>query len=110
MEKEVGSIAPGKLANFTILADNPVTCDPMKIKDIAIWGTVDEGRLLPVKRAAAGQASLGPVLNERAVADLSAVAQHSASAEGAEHGHGDVCTVARVLEAVVSASMAAGRR
>jgi len=51
LEKEVGSIEPGKLANFTILADNPVTCDPMKIKDIAVWGTVHEGRVLPVNVA-----------------------------------------------------------
>ncbi len=55
MEKDVGSIVPGKLANFTILADNPVTIDPMKIKDIAVWGTVQEGRVLPVNRAAAGR-------------------------------------------------------
>jgi predicted amidohydrolase YtcJ len=48
LEKDVGSIVPGKLANFTILGDNPVTCDPMKIKDIAVWGTVQEGRVLPV--------------------------------------------------------------
>jgi predicted amidohydrolase YtcJ len=48
MEKEVGSIVPGKLANFTILAENPVTSDPMKIKDIRVWGTVHEGRVLPV--------------------------------------------------------------
>lgn len=48
LEKEVGSIETGKLANFTILSENPVTCDPMKIKDINIWGTVHEGRLLPV--------------------------------------------------------------
>lgn len=37
----------GKLANFTILADNPVTCDPMKIKNIAVWGTIMEGRVQP---------------------------------------------------------------
>ncbi len=49
MEKDVGSIVPGKLANFTILADNPVTIDPLKIKDIAVWGTVQEGRVLPVR-------------------------------------------------------------
>ena len=53
LEKEVGSIEPGKLANFTILADNPVTSDPMKIKDIAVWGTVLEGRILPVAPASA---------------------------------------------------------
>ncbi len=28
MEKEIGSIVTGKLANFTILGDSPVTCDP----------------------------------------------------------------------------------
>ncbi len=55
MEKDVGSIEPGKFANFTILADNPLTIDPMKIKDIAIWGTVQEGRVLPIKRTEAEQ-------------------------------------------------------
>jgi hypothetical protein len=59
MEKEVGSIVPGKLANFTILADNPVTIDPMKIKDIKVWGTVQEGRVLPVRRGGSPQASAG---------------------------------------------------
>lgn len=53
MEKEVGSIVPGKLANFTILADNPVTCDAAKIKDIAVWGTVHEGRVQPVRKTGA---------------------------------------------------------
>lgn len=52
LEKDVGSIEPGKLANFTILADNPVTVDPMKIKDIEVWGTVQEGRVLPVAKLA----------------------------------------------------------
>ncbi|MFO0912567.1 MAG: amidohydrolase [Pirellulales bacterium] len=50
MEQEVGSISPGKLANFTLLNDNPVTCDPMKIRDIGVWGTVHEGRVLPVRK------------------------------------------------------------
>ncbi len=50
MENEVGSIEPGKLANFTILGDNPVTCEPLQIKDIEVWGTVSEGRILPVKK------------------------------------------------------------
>jgi len=59
MEKEVGSIVPGKLANFTILADNPLSVDPMKIKDIRVWGTVHEGRVLPVKRGVAAQAGVG---------------------------------------------------
>ena len=50
MENEVGSIIPGKLANFTILAENPVTCDAAKIKDIAVIGTIHEGHVFPVKR------------------------------------------------------------
>lgn len=108
LETQVGSVVPGKLANFTILADNPVTCDPVKIKDIAIWGTVDEGRLLPVKRAAAGQASLGPVFNERALAATADLARHEESA-GAGHAHSDACSAARALEAAVSASMTGGR-
>jgi predicted amidohydrolase YtcJ len=58
MEKEVGSIVPGKLANFTILADNPLTVDPMKIKDIRVWGTVHEGRVLPTKRGADARAAV----------------------------------------------------
>jgi len=44
MEDQMGSIEMGKLANFTILSDNPITCDPMKIKDIEVWGTVVEGK------------------------------------------------------------------
>jgi len=48
----------GKLANFTILADNPLTVDPMKIKDIRVWGTVHEGRVIPVKRGSTSQAKV----------------------------------------------------
>jgi hypothetical protein len=59
LEKDVGSIEPGKLANFTVLADNPVTVDPMKIKDIQVWGTVQEGRVLPVTTPAAPTAGSG---------------------------------------------------
>ena len=108
LEKDTGSIVPGKLANFTILADNPVTCDPVKIKDIAVWGTVNEGRLLPVTHAAAGQPPLGPVLDDRMLTATVDLARHDGSA-GAGHSRGDACSAARALEAAVSASMA-GRR
>jgi predicted amidohydrolase YtcJ len=60
MENEVGSIVPGKLANFTVLSDNPVTVAPAKIKDIAVWGTVQEGRKLPVQHPNPTAAALGP--------------------------------------------------
>ncbi|HEX4712957.1 amidohydrolase [Phenylobacterium sp.] len=38
-----GSIAPGKLADFVVLADDPHTVDPDRIKDIRILRTVTGG-------------------------------------------------------------------
>ena len=49
MEDQFGSIEPGKLANLTILEDDPLTVDQRKIKDIKVWGTIVEGDILPVK-------------------------------------------------------------
>lgn len=43
-ENELGSITPGKIANFTVLAQDPLATDPMKLKDVPIWGTVFEGK------------------------------------------------------------------
>ncbi|MDH3643862.1 MAG: amidohydrolase [Gammaproteobacteria bacterium] len=48
LEDEVGSITPGKRANFTILEADPFAIDPMLLKDIGVWGTVLEGKLQPV--------------------------------------------------------------
>lgn len=62
LEKEIGSIVPGKLANFTILADNPVTCAAENIKDIAVIGTMHEGRHFPAKPV--GTKSVGISLPE----------------------------------------------
>jgi hypothetical protein len=39
-----GSIAPGKLADFAVLSDDPHSVDPGKIKDIRIVRTVTGGR------------------------------------------------------------------
>ena len=44
IESEYGSITPGKYANMTILSDNPLTINPLKIKDINIIGTIEEGK------------------------------------------------------------------
>jgi len=57
LDHDVGSIVPGKLANFTILGDNPVTIDPMQIRNIKVWGTVQEGRVLPVNQVAKSASS-----------------------------------------------------
>ncbi|WP_305985149.1 amidohydrolase [Roseibium sp. MMSF_3544] len=48
LEDEIGSIAPGKFANFTVLEEDPFEVDPDAIKDIGIWGTVLEGDVFPV--------------------------------------------------------------
>lgn len=48
LEEELGSISPGKRANFTILEESPFAVKPGAIKDIEIWGTVLEGRLQPL--------------------------------------------------------------
>jgi len=49
LERERGSIEKGKLANLTVLAENPLSVDPMHIKDIDVVATVHEGQvqLLP---------------------------------------------------------------
>ena len=39
-----GSIAAGKLADFVVLADDPHTVDPGKLKDIQVVRTVAGGR------------------------------------------------------------------
>lgn len=59
LEDEVGTISPGKRANFTVLADNPLSVDTLKIRDIAVWGTVMEGRVLPAPQTAK-KAELSP--------------------------------------------------
>jgi predicted amidohydrolase YtcJ len=48
METELGSIAAGKLANFTVLGDDPYVVAPERLNDIAVLGTVYEGRWFPV--------------------------------------------------------------
>lgn len=47
MEDELGSITPGKLANFTVLAEDPFDVEPSALKDIPVLGTVYEGRWFP---------------------------------------------------------------
>jgi predicted amidohydrolase YtcJ len=52
MEKDLGSIEPGKIANFTILAEDPYVVAPIRLKDIQLWGTVFEGVKYPIVRNA----------------------------------------------------------
>lgn len=48
LEAEVGSIEPGKRADFTVLERSPYEVDLKDLRDIEIWGTVFEGRAHPI--------------------------------------------------------------
>lgn len=48
LENELGSITAGKAATFTVLAEDPLTVDPARLADLAVLGTVYEGRWFPV--------------------------------------------------------------
>jgi len=47
MEHELGSVTAGKAATFTVLAKDPYAVDPAGLGDIAILGTVLQGRWFP---------------------------------------------------------------
>jgi predicted amidohydrolase YtcJ len=47
LEHELGSITPGKAANFTVLAQDPYAIDPEHLGDIPILGTVFGGCWFP---------------------------------------------------------------
>ena len=44
-----GTLEEGKLADLVILSDNPLTCEPMSIKDIEVLETIKEGKTLYLK-------------------------------------------------------------
>jgi predicted amidohydrolase YtcJ len=48
LEKDYGSISHGKLANFTVLAENPLEVSPESIKDIEVKATIVEGKHYPI--------------------------------------------------------------
>jgi hypothetical protein len=86
-ENELGSIRPGKIANFTVVDQDPLAVEPMKLNDIPIWGTVFEGRIFPVpgKAGKSARADRGPWFG------------HGPSLHGHDHDShgGDPCGVAR---------------
>lgn len=49
LDAEVGSIEAGKLADFAVLEDDPLSVDPMTLRDIGVWGTVLGGVPQPAK-------------------------------------------------------------
>lgn len=45
LEDKIGSLEPGKLADFAILEGDPYKVAPNRIKDIRVWGTALSGKL-----------------------------------------------------------------
>lgn len=46
-DEKLGSIAPGKFADFTILESDPYLVPKDKLRDIKVWGTVVGGKKFP---------------------------------------------------------------
>lgn len=51
LDGEIGSIETGKRADFAVLDEDPTLCAPEHLKDILVWGIVQDGRVF----AAEGQ-------------------------------------------------------
>jgi len=47
LDHDIGSIEAGKLADFAVLDEDPFGVDPVKLKDIGVWGTVLGGIPMP---------------------------------------------------------------
>ncbi|MCL1065367.1 amidohydrolase [Shewanella olleyana] len=49
VEDKIGSLEPGKHADFTVLESDPYKVSPNKIKDVPVWGTVMGGNIFEAK-------------------------------------------------------------
>ena len=49
-EQSIGSLEQGKLADFTVLEQDPFELPLKELKDIAIWGTVLAGKIHPLQQ------------------------------------------------------------
>jgi predicted amidohydrolase YtcJ len=96
-EAELGSLAVGKVANFTVLSQDPYTVKPMAIKDIPIWGTVFEGRVFRNAPAPAKMAHSDQRAHTLAVLEQT----HSPTS-----AHADSCGLSRQMLAALALSWA----
>ena len=48
LDHEIGSLEAGKKADIAILAEDPLSVDPVHIKDVNVLGTLLAGELFPL--------------------------------------------------------------
>ena len=96
-ENEIGSIDIGKKADFTVFDQNPLTADPKTLKDLAIWGTVFEGKKYKIKKA-----SKGIVMSAETQKHLAMLDDHATKCTGDHTHHGDACTANQILQSAAS--------
>jgi hypothetical protein len=108
-ENELGSIAPGKVANFTILEQDPYAVAPTALNQVPVWGTVFEGRVFPVPpervraRVEAARAAAAPRRSAGAAAmsELSG-ADRAQLAVNMVYGHQDGAAITRLIVAALA--------
>ncbi len=114
LEDEIGSVTPGKFANFTILDASPYDVAPEDLVGIKVWGTVLEGRVQPAPAALRGAAlapsgRLGAVAPRR-LAGLDVLPGHQhgqGNGHGHDHGHDGACDACGALRYRLSSLVAA---
>ena len=51
LDGEIGSIKPGKKADFAVLDQDPLSVAPEALRDIPVWGTLSGGRIFDAASA-----------------------------------------------------------
>ena len=49
MDDEVGSLETGKRADLAILEEDPFLVEPDELKNVKVWGTMQQGRIFDAK-------------------------------------------------------------
>ena len=85
-ESHKGSITPGKLADFVILSDDPLTVPEDQLDDLVVLATIKEDETI-YERPEQAASRVSPALFGITLHDE----PHRQLAPGAEHVHGDGC-------------------
>jgi predicted amidohydrolase YtcJ len=102
-EDDLGSIEVGKVANFTVVDENPLDAAPMRLDQIEVVGTVFRGEWFPVPDEVRARAAAAATRGPGALQLLTGTGQHSTADERA----GCICDVARSVMRAISAPPAA---